>query len=133
MDGTIEERVSGCHVCVSVPKSPPKTPLHPWKWPAKWWERVHFDFLEKEKLNFLVVIDAYSKWLEVKPMSSMTSLKSIDELRILFALYGIPEEVVSSNGPQLAAEEFIQFIRQICVKFPRVPRMLLVFKPYYRT
>ena len=63
----------------------------------------------------------------------MTSLKSIDELRILFALYGILEEVVSSNGPQLAAEEFIQFIRQICVKFSRVPWMLLVFKPYYRT
>ena len=51
-------------------------------------------------MNFLIVVDAYSKWLEVTPMGSMTSLKTIEVLRSLFARYGIPEEVVSDNGPQ---------------------------------
>ena len=57
------------------------------------------DFFEKGKLNFLIVVDAFSKWLEVIPMSSMTSLKTIKVLRTLFALYLMPEEMVSDNGP----------------------------------
>ena len=72
-------------------------------------------------MNFLIVVDAYSKWLEVTPMGSMTSLKTIEVLRSLFARYGIPEEVVSDNGPQLASEEFSQFLKQNAVKFTRVP------------
>ena len=39
-------------------------------------------------------------------MSSTTSLKTIEALRSLFARYGIPDELVSDNGPHLAAEEF---------------------------
>ena len=66
---------------------------------------------EKDKLNFLIVIYAYSKWLEVIPMSSTTSGKTIEALSTLFACYGIPKEVISDNGPQLAAEEFSQFMR----------------------
>ena len=41
MVGAIEDRVSACHVCASVAKSLLKAPLHPRKWPAKPWERVH--------------------------------------------------------------------------------------------
>ena len=87
-------------------KSPPRAPLYPWKWPAKPWERIHIDFFEKGNLNFLIVVDAYSKWLEVIPMGSMTSLKTIKVLCSLFARYRIPEEVVSDNRSQLASEEF---------------------------
>ena len=99
LDAAIVDRVQQCHVCVALGKFPSRAPLYPWKWPAKPWERIHIDFFEKGKLNFLIVVDAYSKWLEVTPMGSMTSLKTIEVLRSLFARYGIPEEVVSDNGP----------------------------------
>ena len=121
LDTDIARRVSGCQVCASVGKSPPKAPLHPWKWPVKPWERIHIDFFQKDKSTFLIVVDAYSKWLEVIPMTSTTSLKTIEVLRSLFARYGLPEEVVSDNGPQLASEEFSQFMKQNGVKFTRVP------------
>ena len=54
-------------------------------------------------------------------MTSTTSLKTIEVLHSLFARYGLPEEVVSDNGPQLASEEFSQFPKQNGVKFTRVP------------
>ena len=54
-------------------------------------------------------------------MGSMTSLKTIEVLRSLFARYRIPEEVVSDNGQQLASEEFSKFLKQNGVKFTRVP------------
>ena len=121
LDGAIAERVQLCHVCAALGKSPARAPLYPWKWPAKPWERIHIDFFEKGKLNFLIAVDAYSKWLEVIPMSSMTSLKTIEVLCTLFACFRIPEEVVSDNGLQLASEEFSQFLKQNGVRFTRVP------------
>ena len=89
LDTDIAQRVSGCHVCASVSKLPPKALLRPWKWPTKPWERINIDFFEK----------AYSKWLEVIPLISMTSLKTIEVLHSLFVRFGLPEEVVSDNGP----------------------------------
>ena len=109
LEADIVEMVQQCHVCAALGKCPPGIPLYPWKLPAKPWDRIHIDFFERGKLNFLIVVDAYSKWLEMIPMSSITSLKTIAVLRSLFARYGIPEEVVSDNGPQLASEEFSQF------------------------
>ena len=99
LDAAIVKRVQQCHVCAALGKSPPRVQLYPWEWPAQPWESIHIDFFEKGKLNFLIVVDGYSKWLEVIPMGSMTSLKAIEVLRSLFARYGIPEEVVSDNGP----------------------------------
>ena len=106
LDAAIVERVQQCHVCAALGKSPPRAPLYPWKWPAKPWEHIHIDSFEKGKLNFLIVVDAYYKRLEVIPMGSMTSLKTIKVLCSLFARYRIPEEVVSDNRSQLALEEF---------------------------
>ena len=57
---------------------------------------------------FLVVVDANSKWPEVIPMRSTTAAKSIEVLRNLFARFGIPEQIVSDNGPQFVSEEFKQ-------------------------
>ena len=54
-------------------------------------------------------------------MSSMTSLKTIKVSRTLFALYLIPEEMVLDNGPQLASEEFTQFMKQNVFRSSRVP------------
>ena len=60
---------------------------------------------------FLVVVDAHSKWSEVIPVSSTTTSKTIEVLRDLFARFGIPEQIVSDNGPQFASEEFQAFIK----------------------
>jgi len=59
----------------------------------------------------LVVVDAHSKWPAVIPMSSTTASKTIEALRDLFARFGIPEQIVSDNGPQFASEEFQALIK----------------------
>ena len=111
LDSDIAQRVSGCQVCASVGQLPPKAPLHPWKWPVKAWERIHIDFFEKNKSTFLLVVDTYPKWLEVIPMTSTTSLKTMEVLRSLFARYGPyhPE----TNG---AAERSVQTTKAVLAK-----------------
>ena len=49
-------------------------------------------------------------------MKSTTASRNVEELRKLFAQHGLPEELVSDNGPQFIASEFEVFMRSNCVK-----------------
>ena len=70
------------------------------------WQRVHIDFAEKNGNYFLGLIESLSKWIEVAHMRSTTARSNIDQIRLWFAAYGLPEEVVSDNGPQFISQEF---------------------------
>jgi hypothetical protein len=71
-------------VCQSVRNTPPHAPLIP---PTRPFQRVHIDFCQEGKDCFLVVIDSHSKWIEVKHMTSTTTQRTLDELRLIFAVY----------------------------------------------
>ena len=59
---------------------------------------------------FLVVVDAHTKWLEVIPMTTTSAEKTIEVLHTLFASYGLPQKLVSDNGPQFTASSFEEFL-----------------------
>ena len=84
-----------------------------WNWPTGPWKRLHIDYAGPFQGNmFLVIIDSYSKWLEVVPMKSTTSTATINQLRNLFANFGLPEHIVSDNGPQFTSAEFEEFTKK---------------------
>ena len=112
LDGDIESVVRSCQACQSVRNAPATAPLHPWLWPTKPWQRIHIDFAGPfQGRMYLLVIDAHSKWPEIVEMRSTTAYKTIEELRKLCASYGLPEQVVSDNGPQFVSEEFAKFVK----------------------
>ena len=107
IDGKVEEIVKNCSECQQAQPLPATAPLQPWSWPTRPWARLHMDFAgPMDGRMFLVVVDAHSKWLEVIPMKTATALTTVRQLRTLFSRFGIPECIVSDNGPQFAAEEF---------------------------
>ena len=57
----------------------------------------------------MCVVDAYSKWPEVVLMEKTTAESTIEELRLLFARWGIPVQIVIDNGPQFASQAFEKF------------------------
>ena len=59
----------------------------------------------------LVVVDSHSKWIEVQTMSTPTAVATIEQSRVMFARWGIPETIVSDNGPQFVAQEFKMFCK----------------------
>ncbi|KAL5473006.1 hypothetical protein EMCRGX_G027446 [Ephydatia muelleri] len=81
LDSNVEELVKSCPQCQEAKSAPPKAPLYPWVWPSRPWERIHVDFAGPflGKSSFIVV-DAHSKWPEVIPMSTTTSLATVAEL-----------------------------------------------------
>ena len=111
IDRDIEACVRACECCQAIKQSIPLAPMQPWTWPERPWQRVHVDFAGPflGKMFFLLM-DAHSKWPEVYEMTSTTAQKTVDILRHIFAAYGLPEQLVSDNGPQFVAKEFEDFM-----------------------
>lgn len=107
LDAEIEEEAKSCPDCQNQRNMPQTAPLHPWDFPEEPWQRVHIDFAGPlENHMFLVMVDAHSKWPEVAVMKTTSSEKTIEELRSVFSRFGLPQQLVSDNGPQLVSEEF---------------------------
>ena len=109
LDADVEKIASDCDVCASMKNSAPLAPFIPWSRTEKPWQRVHIDFCELQGKQFLIMVDAYSKWLCVESVNTTTSTKTINVLRSWFAMYGQPVELVSDNGPHLCSAEFELF------------------------
>jgi len=53
-----------------------------------------------EQFQVLVIIDSHSKWIEAVPLHPATASITVEALRVFFLNFGLPEEIVSHNGPQ---------------------------------
>ena len=121
IDTDIVKLVKHCSPCQQTQPSPPLATLHPWEWPQHPWSRLHVDFAGPiEGKMLLVVIDAYSKWVEAIPIGSTTAASTIIQLHKLLAQFGLPTTTVSDNGPQLTAQEFEDFCSSNSIKHIRV-------------
>ena len=113
LDQDIEEKVKSCAECQFQLPLPPLSPLSPWQWPSCPWSRVHVDFLGPFMGHmFLLLMDAHSKWMEVHPMASITAKATIQSLRNIFAQFGLPERIVTDNGPTFVSTEFKDFLQR---------------------
>ncbi len=59
---------------------------------------------------FFVMIDAHSKWIEAVCTSSTSSQIVIEELRIVFSKFGLPETIVTDNGSSFTSQEFRELL-----------------------
>lgn len=110
IDRDIEAHISTCSNCALSGKSPTKTLLHSWPKTSQPWERIHIDYAGPFKnSNFLIVIDAHTKWPEIIRTTSTTSTKTISILSSIFARFGTPLQIVSDNGTQFTSEQFQTF------------------------
>ena len=60
---------------------------------------------------FLLIIDAHSKWLDIHITNSCNTQSTVEKLRMTFANHGLPEMVVSDNGPAFVSKELEEFMK----------------------
>ena len=109
IDREIEGVTSRCKGCRAVRQDPKLTPIHPWEFPEGPWRRVHVDFAgPMEGKQFLIVVDAFSKWPEVAVMDDVSTEKLLVDLRSIFARWGILSQIVTGNGPQFISQKFVR-------------------------
>lgn len=121
LDSDLESVAKACATCDSLRNQLPEVPLHPWTLTSRPMERIHVDFCDFKNQSFLIIVDNYSKWLEAVPMTSTTAERTIEKLRFVFAYAGIPEEIVSDNGPQFVSAQFKEFLKMNGIKQTLMP------------
>jgi len=144
IDAMIEQKVRDCVICLDALPQASSSSVNPWLWPTKPWQRLHIDFATLKGKEYLIVVDARSKWPEVIPMKSTTADSTITAMRNIFATHGLCETIVSDNGPQFTSHQFKTFLRsngiQHILSSPYHPasngeaeRFVRTFKTYMKT
>lgn len=109
----IINRCSNCQLNVHKNK---KEPLIPHEVPDKAFDKIGCDILEFENKNYLVVMDYYSKWIELTQMKGKQASNVIAELMQIFSRFGIPKIVIADNMP-FGSFECTEFARKLDFKF----------------
>ncbi|XP_064479245.1 uncharacterized protein K02A2.6-like [Ornithodoros turicata] len=112
MDTDIEHLVRCCEACQLHRRSPPPVPSPHWSRPTQPWHMLHVDLAGLvEGQMYLLVVDAFSKWLEARRVNKSTSPAVIQTLRNLFATFGAPQKVISDNGTAFTSRERRAFFK----------------------
>lgn len=112
IDSDIERTVGACGTCAALRPAPARAPPAPWPRPPQPWWRIHIDYMSLGQKTYLVVVDAYSKWLECLPMHSGTTTRAlILKLKYIFSRLGIPKVIVSDNDTKIKTFEFEHFCK----------------------
>ena len=108
----IQDMVKNCNVRAKQ-RHQRAEPLIPTPFPERPWQVIATYLFKLDNLNYLIVADYFSRYIEVAAMQKTTkSHEVIRALKTIFGRHGIPEEVRSDNGPQYASAEFTHFAKE---------------------
>ena len=116
INNDLKELVEKCDICQAhqnsftvIQKYVSEVPPHPW-------HTVGSDLFYFQRIDFLVVVDYFSKYLIVRKIPNSTSSAVIKELGMIFSEFGKPQIFRSDNGPCYSSQEFRFFMQNWLVK-----------------
>ncbi|MES9901692.1 MAG: RNase H-like domain-containing protein, partial [Sedimenticola sp.] len=115
MNADIEQTCSSCCICNKYKVSNQKEPLIPHEVPKRAWEKVGMDIFEYKAKDYLLVVDYYSKFIEIRHLHGKTAQSIISNVKKIFGVHGIVDEIVSDNMPFNSAQ-FREFTRKYDIK-----------------
>lgn len=111
MDQQIEQFVKKCKGCTLVGAPAAPEPIKRTELPSKPWQHIAIDFCGPlpSGHHLFVIVDYYSRFVEVEIMTKIDSFKAIERLKIIFARFGFPLSITADNGRQFVSQEFKQY------------------------
>lgn len=73
------------------------------------WQKVGTDLFYWKNNQYLLIVNYYSRYIEISKLSGTTADDIINHTKTIFARHGIPEVVYSDNGPQFQSDVYKQF------------------------
>uniref|UniRef100_A0A1Y1NHV7 RNA-directed DNA polymerase n=3 Tax=Photinus pyralis TaxID=7054 RepID=A0A1Y1NHV7_PHOPY len=108
MNSDIEEYITNCKTCQKFSKNNVKEPMLLKSQPDLPFQIVACDILNYGNKDYLVLIDTFSKWIELVRLSSKTADSIIKVLKSIFSTHGIPSKLYADNMP-FNSRQFRQF------------------------
>jgi transposase InsO family protein len=59
--------------------------------------------------HLLVAIDKFSKWIEVRPLTSIRSEQAVAFFTNIIHRFGVPNSIITDNGTQFTGKKFLDF------------------------
>lgn len=113
MNSEVKDFIQQCEVCRSTDVKQQREHLQPHDIPTRQWAKVAVDLFVCNRQNSLIIVDYYSGFWEIEHLDSTVSSHVIRKMKMHFARYGIPDVVMSENGPQFASEEYKRFSKML--------------------
>ena len=107
----IETMVRNCSECCKAQRQRAQ-PLTPTPLPQLPWQKVASDLFEWRQKTFLHIVDYYSRNIEIARLNNLTAEEVVTHTKSVFARHGIPETVVTDNGPQYTSELYADFAKK---------------------
>ena len=112
MSSEMKQYISACERCRELDSvTDAKETLMSHEVPSRPWEKIATDIFTLDGKDYLVTIDYYSNFWEVDRLPNTKASTTILKLKSHFAHYGIPDQVISDNGPQFTSDQFANFAR----------------------
>ena len=115
LDADIADYTRRCQECIRRSQLP-KEPLQAHEVPQEPWERIVMDYFYMNGRLYILICDYFSKFpflFQVKT-TSFANLK--DHLEELFSVEGIPDEIMSDNGPPFNGKEFSSYLTGLGIR-----------------
>ena len=109
MQSDIKEMVSHCDICSNHVCNQQKEPLMTYEIPTRPWKTISQDLFTHRRKDYLITVDHYSSFWEVDLLTGTTSQTVIECTKAHFSRYGIPDIVITDNGPQFRSQEYESF------------------------
>ena len=117
INADIDNMVDKCEECLNTRKLPCKVELKSHEVPSRPFEKVGADIVTVFGKKYQVVIDYFSKWIEVRELSrNPTSDQLISHFKSIFSRFGIPDIAFSDREPIYASASMRKFCEQYDIK-----------------
>ncbi|XP_062715028.1 uncharacterized protein K02A2.6-like [Aedes albopictus] len=107
-DKDVADFVKSCVTCQKTQRVPREVVESNWPPANHAFERLHLDLFHFEGQTFLIVVDAYSKFIDVKLLRRTDANSVLEKLDEIYTYFGLPTEVCSDNGPPFNSSLFVE-------------------------
>jgi transposase InsO family protein len=104
----IKQLVEKCATCIKHQKIHHQ-PLKPTELPDGPWMEVGSDVFEFKGKAYVLIVDYYSRWVEVFEIKELTAKTVVAKMKNAFARFGVPVKVRSDNGGCYNSDLFRKF------------------------
>ena len=122
----IEKLMIDCLSCQnynSASKNLNEAPSEPWgQLEAIPLHTLHIDHksplrpLSKGNRFCLVIVDAFSRFIQVYPSKNAEALKTVNQLEKFITTFGIPQKILHDNGKAFISKDFVHYTNEMGIK-----------------